>query len=128
MIRNLTLVTLLLFCCCFLGCGRISFLHSKPPSGEQIEAALDAGFKKDNPSASAKLTGIEMNKGGNYLSVTFSCTNCVVEGQNGKKTLPSGKGAVGIGHNPEDDKWVFMTATVDGEDGQRYVSALNSKF
>jgi hypothetical protein len=115
-----TLVFLIVLCGLFVGCS-----SPQAPSGEQIQAALDSAVKKDNPAATAKLTGIEMDKDGKRVMAKFTCTNCLHLYFGGNKKIdPSSEGTASVWLDPQDKKWKFMDIYVDNEGGG--ASAIHS--
>lgn len=113
---KMTTLLLVLACCLtFVGCG-----GPKPPSGEQIEAAIASAVTKDNPEAKVMLTDFKTDDGGKIYEIKFSCTNCVVEGgQGAKETVPSAEGEAVVALDLQDRTWKIIHTSVKNEAGAR---------
>ena len=104
-----------LLCAVLVGCG-----SPKPPSTEQIEAAIASAFKKDNPEAKVMLTDVRIEDDGKIYTIKFSCTNCVLEGGQGvKDVVPSTEGDAVVALDLQDKTWKIIFTSVKNAGGEK---------
>lgn len=104
---KLSLVLLMVICSVFASCS-----SSGPPPSQQLEAALEKFIKKDNPSATATVTGITPSD--RYVAVDFQFTNfSFTDKQGAKQTIPSGKGLADFWLR--DGKWKFDKVVINDQ-------------
>ena len=109
---KLKIAVLIIVISSLFGCG------SKPPSGDQIVAALTKLAQKDNPGASVKLKDIGMSSDKKATDVKFECLNCAfVDSSGAKKIVPTSKGEATVWKGPTDSNYKFQEAFIVAEGG-----------
>jgi hypothetical protein len=91
--------------------------HNGEPSAAQIEAAINREFKAKNPDAIAKVLSTDIQRPYCYKEFTFSCTNCVVQDEDGlRHVLPSAKGHGMVTLSARLQKWKFDRIILESEE------------
>lgn len=82
--------------------------HNGEPSAAQIESAINREFKAKNPDAIAKVLSTDIQRPYFYEEFTFSCTNCVIQDEDGRRhVLPSAEGHGMVTLSARLQKWKF---------------------
>ena len=96
-------VVLCTLCVFLTGCS-----HNGEPSAAQIEAAINQAVKAKNPDAVAKVTSVDIQRPYIYEEFEFSCTNCVMEFNDGERhVVPSSEGHGMVTLDRRLQKWKF---------------------